>query len=162
MPPAVAAEAALRPVEEEMARLRREAARIRATMAAYDTVYSEARSQGEETVTVIYGERAIHHALQAAVESCTEELLVSQPGGGLPARLLHRGLVLSLPLLARGVRQRTLYQHSARTHKPTLAHIERLLTDGAEVRTLAETPDQLIVCDRDAAFLPAGEDGGTR
>ncbi len=160
VPPPVAAEAALRPVEEEMSRLRREAARIRAAMASYDAVYSEARSRGEETLTVIYGERAIHHALQAAVKTCAEELLVSQPGGGLPVRLLHRSLGLSLPLLERGVRQRTLYQHSARSHKPTLAHIERLLGHGAEVRTLAETPDQLLVCDRDVAFLPAGEDGG--
>ncbi|MGA4959426.1 LuxR C-terminal-related transcriptional regulator [Streptomyces lavendulocolor] len=160
VPPPVAAEAALRPLEEAMARIRREASEIRAAVAAYDSVYSEGRGRTRESLTVVHGKRAIHHALEAAAHRCATEVLVAQPGGGLPAELLQRGLALSLPLLARGVRQRTLYQHSARTHKPTLAHVEQLLEHGAEVRTLAEMSDQLIICDEDVAFLPSAEDGG--
>ncbi|MGI5480882.1 LuxR C-terminal-related transcriptional regulator [Streptomyces lavendofoliae] len=160
VPPPVAAEAALRPLEEAMTRLRREASEIRAAVAAYDSVYSEGRGRTKESLSVVHGKRAIHHALEAAAQSCVAEVLVAQPGGGLPAELLQRGVALSLPLLARGVRQRTLYQHSARTHKPTLTHIEQLLAHGAEVRTLAEMSDQLIICDQDVAFLPSTEDAG--
>ncbi|MEV5592930.1 LuxR C-terminal-related transcriptional regulator [Streptomyces sp. NPDC052496] len=158
VPPAIAAEAALRPLEEAMTRFRREAAEIRAAVGAYDSVYSEVRSREEQPLTVIRGTRAISHALEAAVSGCAEELITAQPGGGRPAELLREALGRSLPLLARGVRQRTLYQHSVRTHKPTLAYIRRITAAGAEVRTLVEIFDRLIICDQDVAFIPTGEE----
>ncbi|WP_369213809.1 LuxR C-terminal-related transcriptional regulator [Streptomyces flavofungini] len=141
-----------------MARLRREAAEIRAAVGAYDSVYSDARRREEQSLTVIRGTRAISHALEAAVGGCADELITAQPGGGRSAELLREALGRSLPLLARGVRQRTLYQHSVRTHKPTLAYIRRVTAAGAEVRTLAEIFDRLIICDQDVAFIPTGEE----
>ncbi|WP_063762945.1 LuxR C-terminal-related transcriptional regulator [Streptomyces rimosus] len=158
VPPVIAAEAALRPLEETMARLRREAAQIRAAVGAYDSVYSEVRSREEQPLTVIRGTRAISHALEAAVSGCAGELITAQPGGGRPAELLREALGRSLPLLARGVRQRTLYQHSVRTHRPTLAYIRRITAEGAEVRTLAEMFDRLIICDQAVAFIPTCEE----
>ncbi|MEV4334715.1 LuxR C-terminal-related transcriptional regulator [Streptomyces sp. NPDC049597] len=158
VPPSVAAEAALRPLEEAMTRLQREAAEIRAAVGAYDAVYAEARGREEQSLTVIRGMRAISAALEAAVNACREELITAQPGGGRSVELLHEALGRSLPLLARGVRQRTLYQHSVRTHKPTLAYIEQITAEGAEVRTLAEFFDRLIICDQDVAFIPIGEE----
>lgn len=157
VPPSVAAEAALRPLEEAMAGLRSEAATIRAALGAYDSIYANARRKEEQPLTVIRGTRTISHALEAAVSGCTQELITAQPGGGRSAELLREALGRSLPLLARGVRQRTLYQHSVRTHKPTLAYIKQVSAQGAEVRTLAEIFDRLIICDQDVAFIPTGE-----
>ncbi|MEV7233930.1 LuxR C-terminal-related transcriptional regulator [Streptomyces sp. NPDC051020] len=66
-----------------------------------------------------------------------------------------------LAMLRRGVRQRTIYQHTVRTHRATLSYIEQVTSAGAEVRTLAEVVDRVIVCDRDVAFVPVREEPHT-
>lgn len=158
VPPPVAAEIALRPLEEAVARLRREAADLHAAVRAYDAVYAEARGREEQTLTVVRGDRAVGHVLETAVKGCAAELVEVQPGDGRPGGPLQRVVGQSLPVLARGVRHRAVYQHSARSHEPALARIEGITARGAEVRTLAETCGRLVVCDRTVAFVPAGEE----
>jgi hypothetical protein len=56
--------------------------------------------------------------------------------------------------LDRGVRIRTLYQHTRRHMPVILARHERLRGD-TQARTLDEVPERLIIVDRTAAYVPA-------
>lgn len=161
--PSDAATSALRPLEEELSRLRKAAGGIRAAVEAYEPAYARSRVEGVPQFTVIRGESAANAALEKAAGACREELITTEPGGGRPAALLEEALGRSLRLTARGVRQRTLYQHTVRSHRPTLSSIRQANSAGAEIRTVAEVFGHLIVCDRDVAFIPLSEDtaGGT-
>ncbi|CAM5267688.1 hypothetical protein GCM10010230_54010 [Streptomyces narbonensis] len=57
-------------------------------------------------------------------------------------------------MLGRGMRMRTLYQHSARAGLSTQGYVERLTETGAEYRTAAELPDRAVVFDRSVAPPP--------
>lgn len=56
--------------------------------------------------------------------------------------------------LARGVEQKTIYQHTIRSHAPTLTYAEEISRAGGEIRTVDEVFDRLIICDRQIAFVP--------
>ncbi|MEV6464219.1 helix-turn-helix domain-containing protein [Kitasatospora sp. NPDC051702] len=97
----------------------------------------------------------VRAALDRASAECRSEVLTSQPGGGsrVPAAMedaLRRDRVL----LARGVRMRTLYHHTARFNGPSQAYVEAATALGAEYRTAHELFGRLIVFDRELAFLP--------
>lgn len=152
--PDVVAAALARPVEQALLDHQQALAAIRASVAAAEAVHRAARPCGDRSVRLLQGKEAISTALERAVSACREEMLTAQPGGGRAPELLEEALPRDLGLSARGVRQRTLYQHTVRTHGPTLAYIERMSAAGAELRTLNEVFDRLIVCDRTIAFIP--------
>ncbi|MFI0262744.1 helix-turn-helix domain-containing protein [Streptomyces sp. NPDC017056] len=70
------------------------------------------------------------------------------------------GLPASRPLyeqlLARGVRVRTVCLDSARNDPAAVAHAERLVSAGAEVRTAAVLPTCMVVVDRRSALVLSG------
>lgn len=82
-----------------------------------------------------------------------------QPGGGRSAHLLQSDLVQTQELLRRGVRVRTLYQHTARSSLTTRSYVAQISEAGAEVRTSAELSERLIVYDRRTAFVPKERKG---
>lgn len=86
--------------------------------------------------------------------SATEEVLTSQPGGARPEQVLEESLERTEALLARQVRMRTLYQHTAQFHQTTIAYVERVTAMGAEVRTTAPGFARMLVFDRSVAVLP--------
>ena len=57
----------------------------------------------------------------------------------------------------RGVKMRTLYQHSARHSPATREYVADIVARGAEVRTLDEFFRRLIVVDRQVAIVPASD-----
>ena len=59
----------------------------------------------------------------------------------------------ALPTLRRGVHKRVIYQHTIRTHGPTLEYIDSIVREGAEARTLSALFDHLIVFDRRIAYV---------
>ncbi|MEU1311178.1 helix-turn-helix transcriptional regulator [Streptomyces cinnamoneus] len=154
VPPDVAAAALARPVERAILDQQHALAALHASLAGVTQVYRESQEQGDGSIRLVVGKDAISAALENAVQSCREELLTAQPGGGRAAELLAEALPRDLALGERGVRQRTLYQHTVRTHGPTLAYIEQVSAAGAELRTLNEVFDRMIVCDRKIAFIP--------
>ena len=79
-------------------------------------------------------------------------------GSGRQPHILEKALRRVEPLIDRGVRMRTLYQHTARHHPATLAYMEKVGPSGVEVRTLEEIIDRLIIIDRKVAFIPASSD----
>ncbi|MEU9701196.1 LuxR C-terminal-related transcriptional regulator [Streptomyces sp. NPDC047981] len=130
-------------------------ATMRASIAQAQEVYLDSYGQGDShLIRVVQGADAISATLSAAVHACEEELLTAQPGGGRPQELLDKALASDLEAIGRGVAQRTIYQHTIRSHQPTLTYVEHIARAGGEVRTLDEVFDRLIVCDRKIAFIP--------
>ncbi len=156
VPPGLAAHSVMRPVEKTIEEAQQALSVARSSLHRAEAVYWGSARGDDETssIRVVRGADVISATLSSAVHSCREELLTAQPGGGRPQELLEAALASDLPALRRGVRQRTIYQHTVRTHGPTLCYVERVSAAGAEVRTLDEVFDRLIVCDRRIAFVP--------
>lgn len=100
----------------------------------------------------------INAAIEIATRECHEEILTSQPGGPRSAEVLSTALPPTLDMLRRGARMKTLYQHNARSGAATQAYVRAIEEQGAEVRTLDENFDRLIIFDRKVAFIPGTED----
>ncbi|MFC9932472.1 LuxR C-terminal-related transcriptional regulator [Streptomyces sp. NPDC127190] len=95
----------------------------------------------------------VNELIEEAASACVEEVLTCQPGGGRPAHLLEEAIDRDLAMLGRGVRMKVLYQHAARRDRPTQAYVEKAVSHGAQVRTLADLPPRFIAFDRSVAFL---------
>lgn len=110
----------------------------------------------DRPVTEIRGLASINRFLDAAVDDAEEELLTAQPAGARKAVVLQQAVDRDLRALRRGVRMRTLYQHTARRSTATRDYVEHILAHGAKVRTLDEFFNRLIVIDRRLAVIPGG------
>ncbi|MFH8880502.1 LuxR C-terminal-related transcriptional regulator [Streptomyces californicus] len=161
VPPETASFAALAPIEEAIAEQRRTLRSARATLAAFEGLYAETYPPERPALTRLAGAAVISKALEAGVSGCRAEVRTAHPGGGRPAHILEQSLPRDLGNLRRGIRQRTLYQHTVRSHRTTLAYIEQVTAEGAEIRTLPEVIDRFIVFDRDLAFIPFSDDPHT-
>ena len=100
--------------------------------------------------------RAIQTFINGAVADAEEELLTAQPQTGreLPSAGLKAAADRDKAAIERGVRMRSLYQHSARRHAPTRDYVAEVSAAGAEVRTLDEFFNRMIVVDRRLAVIP--------
>ncbi|WP_435769009.1 LuxR family transcriptional regulator [Nocardioides sp. SYSU DS0651] len=104
---------------------------------------------------------AISPFLTTLVSEAEEELLTAQPQAGRHPRTIAEATQRDLDALARGVAMRTLYQHSARRHPATHKYVADVTEQGAEVRTLDEFFNRMIVVDRRVAVIPAADDLST-
>ncbi|WP_158574014.1 LuxR C-terminal-related transcriptional regulator [Streptomyces triticagri] len=93
---------------------------------------------------------AIHDALRAA----RYQILTAQPDGPRPSSTLDDAYHAVREHLERQVSMRTLYQHSTRFCEATKRYVQTVTAHGAQVRTLAELFDRLIIIDDAAAFIP--------
>jgi DNA-binding NarL/FixJ family response regulator len=109
-------------------------------------------------LTELYGMGSINNFIESVVADCRQELLTAQPDGRRPATALALAEDRDIRALERGVRMRTLYQHSARHSPATREYVADIVARGAEVRTLDEFFERLIVVDRQVAIIPATED----
>ncbi|ANH37847.1 hypothetical protein I601_1410 [Nocardioides dokdonensis FR1436] len=101
---------------------------------------------------------AISSYLEALVAEVEDEMLTAQPQAGRDAATLAAAAQRDIAALERGVRIRTLYQHSARRSTITHQYVASVTERGAEVRTLDEFFNRMIVVDRRVAIIPAAED----
>ncbi|MEU6013516.1 LuxR C-terminal-related transcriptional regulator [Streptomyces sp. NPDC047515] len=158
VPPETASFDALGPIEETIAQQRRTLRSARAALAVFEGLYADVHRLEQPALTRLSGAAVIGKAIDAGVAGCREEVRTAQPGGGCPAHTLEAALRRDLSKLRRGIRQRTIYQHTVRSDRTTLAYIERVTTEGAEVGTLAEVVDRIIVFDRNLAFVPYSDE----
>jgi hypothetical protein len=105
----------------------------------------------------IRGLDSINRFLDAAVDDAESELLAAQPAGPRRAAVLEQAVDRDIRALQRGIRMRTLYQHTARRSKATREHVARTMEHGAQVRTLDEFFNRLIVIDRRLAVIPGDQ-----
>lgn len=101
----------------------------------------------------------VREALNRASAQCREQMLTSQPGGGarVPAAM-EEALGRDRAMLERGIRIRTLYQHTARFNGPSQAYVAAASALGAQYRTAHELFGRVIIFDRELAFIPVQGD----
>jgi DNA-binding CsgD family transcriptional regulator len=107
---------------------------------------------------VLEGGDRINAALNLATAQCQTEMLTVQPSNRFSERSVLQGLERDRPLTERGVRIRTLYQHTVRYDLERLAYVEQLSNGKVEYRTIDELVERLIICDETVAFIPTRDD----
>jgi sugar-specific transcriptional regulator TrmB len=120
--------------------------------------YRKAARSELAPITEIRGLRQIDDFLEANISDARFELLTAQPHGRRPAKDLALSESRDIRALERGVRMRTLYQHSARQSPATREYVGELTARGGEVRTLDEFFERSIIIDREIAVIPGSED----
>ncbi len=101
---------------------------------------------------------AIGPFLAGLVSEAESELLTAQPQAGRDAASLAAAALRDTAALERGISMRTLYQHSARRSSFTAKYVAAVTDRGAQVRTLDEFFNRMIVVDRRVAVIPASDD----
>jgi DNA-binding CsgD family transcriptional regulator/sugar-specific transcriptional regulator TrmB len=140
-------EDAIRTQQAELNRIREQFSDLRGD-------YMDSLSHASADVEVVPRVEEVRAALNRASAECTEEMLTSQPGGRRDPAVLQEALGRDTSLLARGVRMRTLYHHTARFNGPSQAYVATMSALGAEYRTAHQLFGRLIVFDRKIAFVP--------
>ncbi|RII08600.1 hypothetical protein DSC45_33325 [Streptomyces sp. YIM 130001] len=156
VPPSAALAQLLQPIERDIQERRRLTVALSDAFEPFMAI-SALDPPTTHAITVLEGLGLINATLDRVVAGCRSELLTVQPGGGRSAPAVNQGLGRVLPLLGRGIKMRTLYQHTARRTELTLDYLERVGPE-VEVRTLEEIIDRLIIVDREVAFIPARRD----
>ena len=111
--------------------------------------------------TEIRGPEAIGAFLVSSVADAEEELLTAQPQGLRNGATLDAAARRDKAALERGVKMRVLYQHSARRSSITHKYVAAVSALGAEVRTLDEFFNRIIVIDRRVAVIPGASGPAT-
>ncbi|MCW2832197.1 MAG: LuxR-family transcriptional regulator [Nocardioides sp.] len=100
---------------------------------------------------------AIRSYITAVVSDASEELLTAQPQTDRAVKQLPEAIEREVAALRRGIKMRTLYQHAARRSVATAKYVAAVTPEGAQVRTLDEFFNRLIVVDRRIAIIPGRE-----
>ena len=101
---------------------------------------------------------AISPYIAGLVAECEEEMLTAQPQTGRDPDTLGAAVKQDSAMLERGTKMRTLYQHSARRSAITHKYVAAVTARGAEVRTLDEFFNRMIVIDRRVAIIPGKQE----
>ncbi len=155
--PAVALAQRLNPLEREITERRRMSIELADAFEPFMALSAQATTS-TNSMTVLEGFDRINAALDLATSQCRSEMLSVQPGGRRLEHTLAQALERDQQMTERGVRIRTLYQHTARHSPETLAYVARFDTAKVEYRTIDELVERLIILDETAAFIPIRED----
>ncbi|MET8570386.1 helix-turn-helix transcriptional regulator [Streptomyces sp. NPDC004783] len=158
VPPAVALAQRLHPIERDITERRQLSVQLADAFEPFMALAARSVTS-EHSITVLEGSDRINTALNLATTQCQTEMLTIQPSDDrFSERSLAQGLERDRPLIERGVRIRTLYQHTARYSPQKLAYVAQLAAGKAEYRTIDEVVERLIVCDETVAFIPTRDD----
>ncbi|MFF0386223.1 LuxR C-terminal-related transcriptional regulator [Streptomyces sp. NPDC004286] len=154
--PAIAEIAVRAPLEQEIRRRQSELVDIHTRLRPLAPLFTQYERTGRHADGVrFFGEaHEVRRELSLMTRLCAEEMVSIQPGGGRSPDTLRGIIDESLAMSARGVRLRTLYQHSARASLSTQRYVRAVSAAGAEIRTTAEAFDRIIIFDRETAFVP--------
>ncbi|MER6225027.1 helix-turn-helix transcriptional regulator [Streptomyces sp900105755] len=157
VPPSVALAQRLNPIEREITDRRRLSIDLADAFEPFMALSAQV-TQSTDSITVLEGLDRINAALDLATAQCQNEMLTVQPSHRHPERRLIEALERDKPLIERGVRIRTLYQHTARYSPERLAWVDQFSDGKAEYRTIDELVERLIICDETVAFIPTRDD----
>ncbi|HWU21997.1 MAG TPA: LuxR family transcriptional regulator [Nocardioides sp.] len=159
--PSVAQARVVAPLTTEGARLLEESAHWSKLFQQLATTFRAAPSDDSGgAFTYLHGD-AIEPYLSSLVTEATSEILTAQPQAGRNPATVASAVRRDTAALERGVAMRILYQHSARRHASTHKYVEGVSARGAEVRTLDEFFNRMIVIDRRVAVIPGPEGTAT-
>ncbi|ASN25250.1 helix-turn-helix transcriptional regulator [Streptomyces pluripotens] len=157
VPPSVALARRLSPIEREITERRRTSLEIADVFEPFMNLTAQDGAP-THSITVLEGLDRINAALDLATDQCRSEVLTVQPSVRHPQRRIIEGLERDKTLIERGVRIRTLYQHTARFIPERLAYVDQFVNGKAEYRTIDELVERLIICDETVAFIPIRDD----
>ncbi|MFE2286846.1 LuxR C-terminal-related transcriptional regulator [Streptomyces sp. NPDC059443] len=140
----------VRETHEEMDRLR---ALLETLVPQYEAGSSQRDRDGADSLELITDQDALRDLLQGFAASAECEILTCHPGGGRPPAILAEAVLRDEALLTRGVRMRTIYQHTARYSPPTAAYVERVTALGSQVRTVGDGLMRMILVDRHTGLM---------
>jgi DNA-binding CsgD family transcriptional regulator len=144
--------------DEETDLCRRQAyvGKIRGELSSLGPAYFAARRirHGAEAVDIVHDVRTLWRLLTDWSRRVATEVCIAHPGGGMTEAGLVRSLERDVAVLRRGVRIRTVLQHSVRHHAPTRQYVTTVSPLGAQIRTVPAVPRRLILFDRDIAVVP--------
>ncbi|MEW2175368.1 helix-turn-helix transcriptional regulator [Streptomyces sp. NPDC005406] len=158
VPPSAALAHLLHPVAEGLLDRVRASDRLARTLVPLATSFSGAPHLA---INVLVGPAAIQAAISRTLYETDDEILTIQPGSTRPPEELQTALSGTLPTVARGVRLRHIYQHSARYSPALREYMDQLPSSLLRVRTLEQAIERLLVFDRKVAYLPASADRAT-
>ncbi|MCW2855816.1 MAG: hypothetical protein JWR52_1431 [Marmoricola sp.] len=154
--PAIVQSRIVAPMGQRAAELLAESTGWATTFAELGLAYRRT-APADLSIVELRGLPNINRFLTAAVGDAEHELLTAQPDGARSAAILDEAIERDTRALARGVKMRTLYQHSARRSVATREYVDQVIKAGGEVRTLDEFFNRLIVVDRRLAIVPGAE-----
>lgn len=148
------------PISHEGSRLLEESSHWARVFGTLSLAWRRAPHSDSEAFTYLRGQ-AIGPYLTGVVAEAEQEILTAQPQSGREAPTIAAAALRDTAALERGVQMRTLYQHSARRSTATRRYVAAVTERGAEVRTLDEFFNRMIVIDRRVAVIPASADNFT-
>ncbi|MDQ1106313.1 hypothetical protein QE364_003168 [Nocardioides zeae] len=154
--PTAATSQVVTPLGQRGAELLAESSAWARTFGALSQAWRRAPQPAAGPITEIRGD-AIDPYIAAVVADAESELLTAQPQVGRNSGSLAKAAERDVRALERGVRMRTLYQHAARRSSITHKYVATVTERGAEVRTLDEFFNRMIVVDRMVAIIPGRE-----
>lgn len=146
------------PLGQEGSRLLEESSQWARAFGVLGQVWRRAPSASDHGPFTYLQHPAIEPYIAALVSECEEEALTAQPQALRDPRGIRTVVLRDTELLERGARIRTLYQHSARRSTATRDYVAAVTERGAEVRTLDEFFNRMIVFDRRVALIPSKDD----
>ncbi|MCZ0210809.1 helix-turn-helix transcriptional regulator [Streptomyces achromogenes] len=158
VPPTIALAQRLNPIEQEITQRRRESIELADAFEPFMHISAQPTAT-THSITVLEGLDRINAALDLATSQCQSEMLTVQPSRRRLEHTLAKALERDRPLIERGCRIRTLYQHPARYSPETLAYVAQFADGKVEYRTIDELAERLIICDETVAFIPTRDDG---
>lgn len=158
--PLSAATQLLAPMRDGLASYQEHIDRLRHMMDSLLDLYSnsnvyQSRLEAVETLSTLDSARQTIHELAA---HCTVEVLTCQPGGGRPSHVLEEAVTRDEDMLRRGIKMRTIYQHTALFSQATAAYVERVGALGAQVRTSGAPLIRLLAFDQSTAVISSQDD----
>ena len=145
------------PLGQEGARLLDESSQWAQAFGALAQAWRKSPDSDRGPFTLVQGE-AIDPFIAGLVAECEDEVLTAQPQTGRNRKALAAAALRDTAMLERGMKMRTLYQHSARRQAITRKYVAAVTELGAEVRTLDEFFNRMIIIDRRIAVIPARQD----
>ncbi|MBC3840641.1 LuxR family transcriptional regulator [Streptacidiphilus sp. 4-A2] len=153
--PQLAATELLAPMAQELDARRREIDSAREKLTLFQYIYDRARSAAPEPDDIrrLTDLDAVRSVITELADGAEHEILTSQPGGARKDDVLRESLEKTERVLARGVRMRTLYQHTAQFNTVTVEYADHVTRLGAEIRTLGDGFMRMLAFDQTAAII---------
>ena len=152
------------PLGNEGSRLLQESSGWARAFTPVAQAWRRAPASSESSIMILHddpddsGSSRIDSYIAGLVADCEEEMLTAQPQAGRDAETLAAAAIRDTAMLERGTRMRTLYQHSARRSAITADYVAAVTERGAEVRTLDEFFNRMIVFDHRIAAIPGKQE----
>ncbi|MFB7677049.1 LuxR C-terminal-related transcriptional regulator [Kitasatospora purpeofusca] len=116
--------------------------------------HTRRESQASGVLEYLRGSSAINARLDQILGACKEELLVCQPTKRRPQDVLDVSRDRDIALARAGISSKHLYHTEARAGSALHNWVDQMTEYGAEVRTLDETFQRMMIIDRTTAVIP--------